>query len=113
MDISNEIKALEERIKELKELRDVAAKLCDAVCDIEEEVSHIDESIPNPKRLTDIKDPAQRKQIKKAEGLLEQAYALIDEILGPPEKPEKKETARDSIEEILRQFPISGKGNLS
>lgn len=86
MDYSEQIKILEERIEELEEIKDILLKVDEAVCSIEREVSEVDNIIPNPKRITEIKDLEERKQITHAEALLNEAYAIIDEILGPPEE---------------------------
>lgn len=128
-DYSAEIQMLTERIEQLNQIRDILYNIDDTVCSIEQEVSDIDNSLPNPKRLTDIKDPSERKQLTKAENLLKEAYAIIDELLGNPEDeatgqpsgttymPEAKGSSSSptgpSIDEILSKVRSSSKNKLS
>ncbi len=123
--LSQEIKMLKDRIGQLKELREVARQITDTVACIEEEINQVDESMPNPRRLTDITDKKEREQLKKAEKLLREAYELIDAILGPPEDntvpsgetliPEAKGNSSSSlsIDDILKQFPSQTKKTVS
>jgi len=125
MDISKEIAQLQDRIKQLRELRELAYKISDTTCQVESEISAIDESLPNPKILSDIKDRAERAQLSHAEDLLKEAYSLIDEILGPPEdemtgqpadkafSPEARGTKDLSFDEMMKQFNVGKKGNAS
>ena len=125
MDLTKEINQLKERVKQLRELKELAYKVSDTTCQVEAEISAIDEALPNPKNLSDIKDRAERAQLAHAEDLLKEAYSLIDEILGPPEdeitgepagqtySPEARGTKEISLDDILKQFPLGRKGNAS
>ena len=96
---SQQRKALEERIAELEKIRDIVYNIEDTVAGIEREVAAIDESLPDGSSLL--------KLVKKA-------YALVDELLGPPEEeagvpeelysPEARGSSGRtiSLEEVLR-----------
>lgn len=116
------LEILRDRIELLKEYRDEAYRISDAVTSIENEVASLDETLPNPARLSDVKDKEERQRIREAEKLLKEAYALIDELLGPPEQdiavnadqtyiPQARGNDPVSIQEMLERFPIGGKGN--
>jgi len=125
MDIAKEISQLQDKIKQLRELRDLACHISDTACQIEAEISAIDESLPNPKNLSEIKDRSERAQLSRAERLLQEAYSIIDKILGPPEdelagqlsdtaySPEARGYRGLSLDEMLKGFPIGKKGNAS
>ncbi|MCQ2182220.1 MAG: hypothetical protein MJY89_02295 [Bacteroidales bacterium] len=125
MDISKEITQLQDRVRQLHELHELALQISDTACQLEAEISSIDESLPNPKKLSEIKDKSERVQLAEAEELLKEAYSIVDEILGPPEdeifdhsdikalSPEARGSKDMSIEEIMKQFSIGRKGNAS
>lgn len=113
---------LRDRIERLKEYRDEAYRISDAVSAIENEIASLDESLPNPSKLSEIKDRDERLRLRKAEDLLKEAYALIDELLGPPDMgevidetpayiPQARGNEAASLQEMLDKFPIGGKGN--
>ena len=54
--------------------------------------------------LAAMPDGSEKKQIRELIELNDEAYGLIDDILGPPEED------GISVEEMLRQFPASRKG---
>lgn len=119
----NIFESLREKIGLLKEYRDEAFRISDAVTTIESEISLIDEALPNPSSLSQIKDKEERDRLRKAEDLLKEAYGLIDELLGPPDEfgeyettqaymPQARGTTGQSVsfQEMLEKFPIGGKG---
>jgi len=125
MDLTKEISQLQDRIRQLRELRELAVQISDTTCQVEAEISAIDESLPNPKKLSDIKDRTERAQLSHAEDLLKEAYSLIDEILGPPAEdimaqnagapfiPEARGSKDLSLDELISRLPAGKKGNAS
>ena len=82
---TDDIKSLQESIKRLQQIKEVLYAVEDVALDVERSVSEIDARIPLRENLSQIKDGEQRAQAEHALDLLEQTFALIDEILGPPE----------------------------
>jgi hypothetical protein len=123
---ADDIKTLQESIKRLQEIKEVLYAVEDVALDVERSVSEIDARIPLRENLPQIKDGEQRAQAEHALDLLEQTFALIDEILGPPEDELTGEpvgtpmdpVARGSrpselrLEDFLRNFK-PGKGKVS
>ena len=123
---ADDIKTLKESIKRLQEIKEVLYAVEDVALDVERSVSEIDARIPLRENLPQIKDGEQRAQAEHALDLLEQTFALIDEILGPPEDELTGEpvgtpmdpVARGSrpselrLEDFLRNFK-PGKGKVS
>ena len=70
---------------------------------IEQEVTDIDNALPEDSEVHAMPEGPEKKQILQLFELNDEAYDLIDEILGPPED-------EFSVEEMLRQFPASRKG---
>ena len=123
---ADDIKTLQESIKRLQEIKEVLYAVEDVALDVERSVSEIDARSPVRENLPQIKDGEQRAQAEHALDLLEQTFALIDEILGPPEDEVTGEpvgtpmdpVARGSrpselrLEDFLRNFK-PGKGKVS
>ena len=82
---TDDIKSLQESIKRLQEIKEVLYAVEDVALEVERGVSEIDARIPLRENLSQIKDGEQRAQAEHALDLLEETFALIDEILGPPE----------------------------
>ena len=82
---AEDIKTLQESIKRLNEVKEVLYAVEDVALEVERNVSAIDARIPLRENIAEIKDGEQRSQAEHALDLLEETFALIDEILGPPD----------------------------
>ena len=82
---TDDIKSLQESIKRLQQIKEVLYAVEDVALEVERGVSEIDARIPLRENLSKIKDGEERAQAEHALDLLEETFALIDEILGPPE----------------------------
>jgi hypothetical protein len=85
MGYTEDIKKLQDSIKRLQEIKEVLYAVEDVALDVEKGVSDIDARLPMREDLGKLADKEQRAQAEHALDLLDQAFALIDEILGPPE----------------------------
>ena len=85
MDWSRKIEATKARIEELRKMKDILYQIEDAVCDIEREISRTDGSIPQDKVIDAMPAGAEKEQILHLIDLENEAFGLIDEILGPPD----------------------------
>ena len=124
---SDDIKTLQDSIKRLQEIKEVLYAVEDVALDVEKGVSDIDARLPMREDLGKLADKEQRAQAEHALDLLDQAFALIDEILGPPEDELTGEPvgtpmdpvargARPSeirLEDFLRNYKPGGKGKVS
>lgn len=124
---SDDIKTLQDSIKRLQEIKEVLYAVEDVALEVERGVSEIDARIPLRENLSQIRDEVQRAQAAHALDLLEETFALIDEILGPPEDEMTGEpvgtpmdpVARGSrsseirLEDFLRNYKPGGKGKVS
>ena len=127
MGYSDDIKTLQDSIKRLQEIKEVLYAVEDVALDVEKGVSDIDARLPMREDLGKLADKEQRAQAEHALDLLDQAFALIDEILGPPEDELTGEPvgtpmdpvargARPSeirLEDFLRNYKPGGKGKVS
>ena len=121
---ADDIKTLQDSIKRLQEIKEVLYAVEEVALDVERGVSEIDARIPLREELYKIQDGEQRAQAEHALDLLDQTFALIDEILGPPEDEMTGEpvgtpmdpVARGSrpselrLEDVLRNYKPGGKG---
>ena len=126
MGYTEDIKKLQDSIKRLQEIKEVLYAVEDVALDVEKGVSDIDARLPMREDLGKLADKEQRAQAEHALDLLDQAFALIDEILGPPEDELTGEpvgtpmdpVARGSrpseirLEDFLRNYK-PGKGKVS
>ena len=124
---SDDIKKLQESIQRLNQIKEVLYAVEDVALEVERSVSEIDARIPLRETLDEIRDGEQRAQAEHALDLLEETFALIDEILGPPEDELTGEpvgtpmdpVARGShaselrLEDFLRNYKPGGKGKVS
>ena len=124
---ADDIKTLQESIRRLQEIKDVLYAVEEVALEVERGVSEIDARIPLRETLGEIKDGEQRAQAEHALDLLEETFALIDEILGPPEDELTGEpvgtpmdpVARGShaselrLEDFLRNYKPGSKGKVS
>ena len=85
MGSADDIKTLQDSIRRLNEIKEVLYAVEDVALEVERGVSEIDARIPLRENLSEIRDGEQRAQAEHALDLLEETFALIDEILGPPE----------------------------
>ncbi|MBO4263883.1 MAG: hypothetical protein J5871_04315 [Bacteroidales bacterium] len=127
MDYSGKIKDVQGRIAELKRIKDALYQIEDSVYGIEKEVSRIDEALPDDGTVAAMPAGAEKEQLLHLFDILNQAYDLIDELLGPAEddnasgqetraySPEARgNTGREiSLEEVLKQIQAGGKNNAS
>ena len=127
MGYADDIKTLHDSIKRLQEIKEVLYAVEDVALDVEKGVSDIDARLPMREDLGKLADKEQRAQAEHALDLLDQAFALIDEILGPPEDELTGEPvgtpmdpvargARPSeirLEDFLRNYKPGGKGKVS
>ena len=127
MGYADDIKTLHDSIKRLQEIKEVLYDVEDVALDVEKGVSDIDARLPMREDLGKLADKEQRAQAEHALDLLDQAFALIDEILGPPEDELTGEPvgtpmdpvargARPSeirLEDFLRNYKPGGKGKVS
>ena len=126
MGYADDIRKLQDSIKRLQEIKEVLYAVEDVALDVEKGVSDIDARLPMREDLGKLADKEQRAQAEHALDLLDQAFALIDEILGPPEDELTGEpvgtpmdpVARGSrpseirLEDFLRNYK-PGKGKVS
>ena len=103
MKYNREIKRVQKLIADLKRISEILTQVEDTVLAIEQEVTDIDNALPEDVEVQAMPDGTEKKQILQLFELNDEAYDLIDEILGPPEE-------EISVEEMLRQFPSSSKG---
>ena len=127
MGYADDIKTLQDSIKRLQEIKEVLYAVEEVALDVEKGVSDIDARLPMREDLGKLADKEQRAQAEHALDLLDQAFALIDEILGPPEDELTGESvgtpmdpvargARPSeirLEDFLRNYKPGGKGKVS
>ena len=103
MRYNKEIKRVQKLIADLKRIGEILTQVEDTVLAIEQEVTYIDNALPEDVEVHAMPDGTEKKQILQLFELNDEAYDLIDEILGPPEE-------EISVEDMLRQFPASRKG---
>ncbi|MBQ3723796.1 MAG: hypothetical protein II851_08830 [Bacteroidales bacterium] len=103
MRYNKEIKRVQKLIADLKRIHEILTQVEDTVLAIEQEVTDIDNALPEDAEVHAMPEGNEKKQILQLFDLNDEAYDLIDEILGPPED-------EFSVEEMLRQFPAAHKG---
>ena len=103
MRYTKEIKRVQKLIADLKRIHEILTQVEDTVLAIEQEVTDIDNALPEDSEVHAMPESNEKKQLLQLFDLNDEAYDLIDEILGPPEDD-------FSVEEMLRQFPASRKG---
>lgn len=125
MDFSKQIEFVSARIEDLRKIKEILYGIEDTICGIEKEVSDIDASLPSDAEIFAMPDGPQKQQINGLIDLNEEAFALIDELIGPPQdeltgepegtaySPEARGTREISLDDILGQMVKSGKNNAS
>lgn len=117
-----QLQKLEEHVQELKQFIEILDEVENSVMTIEREVVAIDESLPKDREIRSIKNHLQRKELNHVLDVLDEAYNLIDQILGPAFEDGENEpkgvaltpeargySDNANIEEMLKSFNISGK----
>lgn len=99
---SEDIQTLQSSIKRLQEIKEVLYAVEDVALEVERKVSDIDARIPLRENISQIRDGEQRAQAEHALDLLEETFALIDEILGPPEDEMTGEPVGTPMDPVAR-----------
>lgn len=85
MDYSLKIKELKEHIDNLNEVKKTLYTLEEFIVKTEAAIGTLDESLPTEEQVLAMPSSAEREQILHLFDLIDQAYAIVDELLGPPE----------------------------
>lgn len=85
MDYSKKAEFVKGLIDELKKIKDIVYGIEDTICGIEKQVSDLDASLPSDTELLAMPEGPEKKQILDLLDLNDQAYAIIDELIGPPQ----------------------------
>lgn len=117
MDYKKGIKTAQHRIEEMKQVVETLRQIEEYVYDVEKEISRIDEGLPSESELERLADGQEKEQILHLIDLLKECYALIDEILGPPEEGQNEEEPpsfdNPELDQILKFLPSKEKRHLS
>ena len=102
-------------IKDLKAMLDHLEMIQGIVCDMEKELSDIDKELPSEEAIDAMPEGKEKEQIVHLCELLQEAFNLIDEILGAPEEEEEKTQGNGmfSLEDLLQLLPHSKRNDLS
>lgn len=126
MDFSSEIKELDVHIDNLKKIRNILYAVEETVLEIEDRVCEMDEKTPHLEKMQGHISGDEKTAYSAVVSRFNEAYALIDEILGPPDdnvtgepvgtafSPEAKGShpAEPDLESLLEQIK-SDKRHLS
>lgn len=85
MDYSLKIQQLKEHISNLGDIKKTLLTIEEFIARTEQEITVIDESLPTEEQVLAMPGGAEREQILHLFDLIDQAYAIVDELLGPPE----------------------------
>ena len=99
---SDDIKTLQDNIRRLNEIKEVLYAVEEVALQVERNVSEIDARIPLRENISQIQDGTERAQAEHALDLLEETFALIDEILGPPEDEMTGEPVGTPMDPVAR-----------
>lgn len=99
---SDDIKTLQDSIRRLNEIKEVLYAVEEVALQVERNVSEIDARIPLRENISQIQDGTERAQAEHALDLLEETFALIDEILGPPEDEMTGEPVGTPMDPVAR-----------
>ena len=102
MDYKKKIKTAQHRIEELKQVVETLRQIEEYVYDVEKEISRIDEGLPSESELEKLVEGQEKEQILHLIDLLKECYALIDEILGPPEDEMTGEPVGTPMDPVAR-----------
>lgn len=125
MDFTKQLSSIRERVAELQQIRDVLVQIEDTVCAIEKEVSDIDSKLPSDDEIDTMPEGKEKEDLIELIELDNEAFRLVDEILGPPEdeltgdpqgtaySPEARGMKTISLDEVLSQMMNGNKGRTS
>lgn len=125
MDFTKQLSSIRERVAELQQIRDVLVQIEDTVCAIEKEVSDIDSKLPSDDEIDTMPEGKEKDDLLELIELDNEAFRLVDEILGPPEdeltgdpqgtaySPEARGMKTISLDEVLSQMMNGNKGRTS
>lgn len=125
MDYKLKIKLVKDFIEELKQIKELLIQVENEVCMVEKDISDIDSALPSDKDIAAMPAGVEKEQIQHLIDLNNQAFNIIDEILGPPEdemtgepegtrfSPEARGNGEISLDAILANMKAGGKNNVS
>lgn len=118
MAYSKDIETLQQTIQALRDIKEMLYATEQHVLDVEKTVCAIDESLPDEAHTRALPAGAEKEQILHLYDLTDEAFRLIDEILGPPEdeysgaaySPEARGNAKSeiSLDEIIHKMSSGG-----
>ena len=106
MSYNRQAKKAKALLEELNNIRDLLDGIEHQVLSIEDEIVGMDNSLPADEEIAAMPDGQDKKRLRELLSTIEEAYKVIDDILGPP----AEET---SVDEFLRQFPVRGNGRVN
>lgn len=95
MDYTEKIERVKKRIEELNQTRQILYKIEESVLAAEREVDDINSVLPSDAHIRAMKDSQEKKQLQQLVDLANQAFEIIDEILGPPDEIQGQEPGQD------------------
>lgn len=116
MAYSSEIESLKKIIAELEQLGQMMYQVESRVAALEKIVCSIDESLPDDEEISAMKPGRQKDSLNKVIDLANEAYNLVDELIGPPNQtddlsfdhdaimPQARGNDANSLEAALRKF---------
>lgn len=104
MDYDNKKKTLEAQIARLEQIKESLYGLEDEVLAIEKDVCATDESLPSDRDMRRMPDGAERRQAQDIINLCNRAYAVIDELLGPPDEESEGPTKTLYLGDSAKKF---------
>lgn len=125
MDYGLKIKLVQDFIEELKQIKEVLFQIENEVCLVEKEISDLDAALPSDKDIAKMPAGVEKEQLLHLIDLNEQAFNIVDEILGPPDdevtgepegtrfSPEARGTGDISLDAILSNMKPGGKNSAS
>lgn len=125
MDYELKIKLVKDFIEELKQIKELLIQVENEVCMVEKDISDIDSALPSDKDIAAMPAGVEKEQIQHLIDLNNQAFNIIDEILGPPEdemtgepegtrfSPEARGNSDISLDAILANMKAGGKNSVS
>ena len=125
MDYELKIKLVKDFIEELKQIKELLIQVENEVCMVEKDISDIDSALPSDKDIAAMPAGVEKEQIQHLIDLNNQAFNIIDEILGPPEdemtgepegtrfSPEARGNGDISLDAILANMKVGGKNSVS
>lgn len=106
MSYNRQKKQIRDYIDNLKKISEILREIEEEVVAIEDDMIELDNALPDNAELAVMKDGTRKADLMELVELLNEAYGLVDEILGPPEEGL-------DVEDLLRTFPVRGNGHLS